>query len=66
MPESAKQNERLEPLVGEWNVAMVMPGEEAPEELPDIGARTIREMQQVEMVYAPAVQTEGKSWQRGR
>ncbi|MDQ2964871.1 MAG: GuaB3 family IMP dehydrogenase-related protein [Chloroflexota bacterium] len=31
-----------------------------------LGARTIREMQQVEMVYAPAVQTEGKSWQRGR
>ncbi len=31
-----------------------------------LGARTIREMQQVEMVYAPATQTEGKSWQRGR
>ncbi len=31
-----------------------------------LGARTIRDMQQVEMVYAPAVQTEGKSWQRGR
>jgi len=31
-----------------------------------LGARTLREMQQVEMVYAPAVQTEGKSWQRGR
>jgi IMP dehydrogenase len=31
-----------------------------------LGARTITEMQQVEMVYAPAVQTEGKSWQRGR
>jgi IMP dehydrogenase len=31
-----------------------------------LGARTIREMQQVEMVYAPSVQTEGKSWQRGR
>lgn len=29
-----------------------------------LGARNIREMQQVEMVYAPAVQTEGKSWQR--
>jgi IMP dehydrogenase len=29
-----------------------------------LGARTIREMQQVEMVYAPSVQTEGKSWQR--
>ena len=31
-----------------------------------LGARTIREMQQVEMVYAPSVATEGKSWQRGR
>ncbi|HEU0237453.1 MAG TPA: GuaB3 family IMP dehydrogenase-related protein, partial [Candidatus Limnocylindrales bacterium] len=31
-----------------------------------LGARTIAEMQQVEMVYAPAVVTEGKSWQRGR
>jgi len=29
-----------------------------------LGARTIREMQQVELVYAPSVQTEGKSWQR--
>ncbi len=31
-----------------------------------LGARTIRELQRVEMVYAPAVATEGKSWQRGR
>ncbi|MEX2010997.1 MAG: GuaB3 family IMP dehydrogenase-related protein [Chloroflexota bacterium] len=31
-----------------------------------LGARTIPEMQQVELVFAPAVQTEGKSWQRGR
>lgn len=31
-----------------------------------LGARTIREMQQAEIVYAPAVVTEGKSWQRGR
>jgi IMP dehydrogenase len=32
-----------------------------------LGARTIREMQQIEIVYAPSVQTEGKSWQqRGR
>ena len=31
-----------------------------------LGARTIREMQQVEMVYAPAVAVEGKAWQRGR
>jgi IMP dehydrogenase len=31
-----------------------------------LGARTIREMQGVEMVFAPSVQTEGKSWQRAR
>jgi IMP dehydrogenase len=31
-----------------------------------LGARTIREMQAVEMVYAPSVQTEGKSWQQRR
>jgi IMP dehydrogenase len=31
-----------------------------------LGAQTIAEMQRVEMVYAPSVATEGKSWQRGR
>jgi IMP dehydrogenase len=31
-----------------------------------LGARTIREMQRAEMVYAPSTQTEGKSWQRAR
>jgi len=31
-----------------------------------LGARTIREMQRAEMVYAPSTQTEGKSWQRSR
>jgi IMP dehydrogenase len=31
-----------------------------------LGARTIRDMQQVEMVYAPAVATEGKVWQTRR
>ena len=31
-----------------------------------LGARTIREMLGVEMVYAPSVGTEGKSWQRAR
>jgi IMP dehydrogenase len=31
-----------------------------------LGARTIAEMQQVELVFAPSVATEGKSWQRGR
>jgi IMP dehydrogenase len=30
-----------------------------------LGARHIKQMQQVEMVYAPAVAVEGKSWQRG-
>jgi IMP dehydrogenase len=30
-----------------------------------LGAGDIRAMQQVEMVYAPAVAVEGKSWQRG-
>jgi IMP dehydrogenase len=31
-----------------------------------LGAANIREMQQVEMVYAPAVAVEGKSWQQRR
>ena len=31
-----------------------------------LGARTIADMQGVEMVHAPSVQTEGKSWQRSR
>jgi IMP dehydrogenase len=31
-----------------------------------LGARTIREMQTVEMIHAPAIGTEGKSWQRAR
>jgi IMP dehydrogenase len=31
-----------------------------------LGARNLRDMQAIEMVYAPAVQTEGKSWQKGR
>lgn len=31
-----------------------------------LGARSVREMQAVEMIHAPSVQTEGKSWQRGR
>jgi IMP dehydrogenase len=31
-----------------------------------LGARTLRDMQQVELVYAPAVATEGKSWQAKR
>jgi IMP dehydrogenase len=31
-----------------------------------LGARSIVEMQAVEMVFAPSTQTEGKSWQRSR
>jgi hypothetical protein len=31
-----------------------------------LGARTIRDLQGVEMIHAPSVATEGKSWQRGR
>ena len=31
-----------------------------------LGARDIREMQQIEMVYAPSVAVEGKSWQLRR
>lgn len=34
-----RQNERLSPLIGEWSVAMVMPGQETPDTPPDIGAR---------------------------
>ncbi|HWH37632.1 MAG TPA: GuaB3 family IMP dehydrogenase-related protein [Candidatus Limnocylindrales bacterium] len=30
-----------------------------------LGARDLRQMQQVEIVYAPGVATEGKAWQRG-
>ena len=31
-----------------------------------LGARSVRDLQAVELVYAPAVQTEGKSWQGRR
>ncbi len=34
-----EQSARLEPLIGEWSLAMVMPGQERPEQLPDVGAR---------------------------
>ena len=34
-----KQNAVLEPLIGEWSLAMVMPGQPIPETLPDVGAR---------------------------
>ena len=33
------ENERLEPLIGAWSMAMVMPGEPTPAKLPDMGAR---------------------------
>jgi hypothetical protein len=39
MPEPAKENQRLEPLIGEWSMALVMPGETRPSPLPDVGAR---------------------------
>ncbi len=32
--------DRFEPLIGGWSVAMVPLGEERPEPLPDVGART--------------------------
>ena len=35
----AKNNARLQPLIGEWRLAMVMPGEPRPDPLPDVGAR---------------------------
>ena len=34
-----KHNALLQPLIGEWSLAMIMPGEPRPEPLPDIGAR---------------------------
>ena len=34
-----QQNALLEPLIGEWSLSMVMPGEDTPDELPDVGAR---------------------------
>jgi hypothetical protein len=32
--------ETLAPLVGQWSLAVVMPGEDRPQQLPDVGART--------------------------
>ena len=40
------------------------PGRALRQSMAALGARTIRDMQRVEMVYAPSTQTEGKSWQR--
>jgi len=39
MQQPPKENERLQPLIGEWSMAIVMPGQERPEPLPDVGAR---------------------------
>jgi hypothetical protein len=39
MQKPANENERLAPLIGEWSMALVMPGEPIPDELPDVGAR---------------------------
>jgi hypothetical protein len=39
MAKTARENERLEPLIGAWSMAVVMPGEQRPAALPDIGAR---------------------------
>jgi hypothetical protein len=39
MPKPANANDRLLPLIGEWSMAMVRPGQERPAALPDFGAR---------------------------
>ena len=39
MQQPAKQNQQLQPLIGEWSMAIVMPGEQRPSPLPDVGAR---------------------------
>jgi hypothetical protein len=39
MAKPAKQNEQLAPLIGQWSMAIVMPGQERPDPLPDLGAR---------------------------
>jgi len=39
MQKATKENARLAPLIGTWSMAIVMPGEERPAEVPDIGAR---------------------------
>ena len=39
MQKPAKENARLEPLIGAWSMAIVMPGDNRPAELPDLGAR---------------------------
>jgi hypothetical protein len=39
MTKRAPENERLEPLIGAWSMAIVMPGDARPDPLPDIGGR---------------------------
>lgn len=39
MSEVSTHRSALEPLVGEWSLAIVPPGESRPDELPDLGAR---------------------------
>jgi hypothetical protein len=39
MQKPAKETARLEPLIGTWSMAIVMPGDNRPAELPDLGAR---------------------------
>lgn len=39
MPQPSKENERLAPLIGVWSMALIMPGQQRPDPLPDIGAR---------------------------
>ena len=39
MADARDRNAQLEPLLGEWSIAMVMPGQEPPDEPPDVGAR---------------------------
>ena len=34
-----EHNERLEPLIGEWSLAMLLPGRQTPEDPTDLGAR---------------------------
>jgi hypothetical protein len=39
MQKPAKETARLEALIGTWSMAVVMPGDKRPAELPDLGAR---------------------------
>lgn len=39
MTDAQHHNAQLEPLIGVWSTALVMPGDETPDELPDVGAR---------------------------